>query len=33
MGPDAMWILPTPSVLSLLAVILVFGPGRRWFER
>ena len=33
LGPAAMWMLPTPSVLSLIAVILVFGSGRRWFQR
>lgn len=33
MGRVAMWMLPTPSLLSLIAVILVFGPVRRWFQR
>jgi hypothetical protein len=31
--PVALWMLPMSSIFSLAATILVFGPGRGWFNR
>ena len=33
MDPVALWMLPLSALFSLVAVILVFGPGRGWFSR
>ena len=32
-SPVNLFVLPLPSLFSLGAVILVFGPGRGWFTR
>jgi hypothetical protein len=32
-APFSLWILPMSSLFAVAAIILVFGPGRAWFER